>query len=87
MRLHLRRDPLERALQPDAAVEVVGHRGDDQDDQERRRTASSTMNCEERQLEDVEADVLVELRVLDAEVDAVGEQDPAAATATRRRRP
>ena len=42
VRLHLRGHPLERALQADAAVQVVRDRGDDQDDDERRRTASRT---------------------------------------------
>ena len=75
--LHLRRDPLERRLEADAAVEVVEHRGDDQD-HEQRRERPARDELEERQLEHVEADVAVELRVLDAEVGGVREQDPVA---------
>ena len=62
VRLHLRRHPLQRALEPDAAVEVVRDRGDEQHDDE---TGEEPVDHEldERQLEDVEADVLVELRV------------------------
>ena len=67
MRLHLRRDPLERALEPDPAVEVVRDRGDDEHDHEPGEQPLGD-ELQERQLEDVEADVLVELRVLRAEV-------------------
>ena len=66
VRLHLRRDPLERALEPDPAVEVVRDRGDDEHDHQAGEQPVDD-ELEERQLEDVEADVLVELRVLDAE--------------------
>ena len=62
VRLHLRRDPLERALEPDAAVEVVRDRGDEQHDHEPGEQPVDDER-QERQLEDVEADVLVELRV------------------------
>ena len=75
--LHLRRDPLERRLQADAAVEVVEHRGDDQD-HEQRRERPSRDELEERQLEHVEADVAVELRVLDPELRRMREEDPVA---------
>ena len=69
---------------PDTAVEVVRDRGDEQHDHE---TGEQPLEHEldERQLEDVEADVLVELRILDAEVDAVREEDPLLATAPTRR--
>ena len=77
MHLDLRRDALPRALHPDAAVEVVEHRGDDQHDEERRERPSHR-ELEERQPEHVEPDVLAELRILLAEVDRVPEQDPAA---------
>ena len=67
MRLHLRGHPLERRLQADAAVEVVRQRGDDEDDDQAREEPVEDER-EERQPEHVEADVHVELRVLDPEV-------------------
>ena len=73
--LDLRRHPLERALQPDAAVQVVEHRGDDQHD-EQRREDPARRELQERQPEHVERDVLVELRILDPERRGVREQDP-----------
>jgi len=73
--LHLRGDALERALEPDPAVEVVRDRGDEQHDHEPGEEPLEH-ELDERELEDVEADVLVELRILDAEVDAVREEDP-----------
>ena len=66
---------LQRALEADAAVEVVRDRGDEQHDDEPGEEPVDH-ELDERQVEDVEADVLVELRVLDAELDAVREQDP-----------
>jgi hypothetical protein len=67
---------LERCLQADATVEIVEHRGDDQHD-EKRRERPARDELEEREPEHVEADVLVELRILHAEVARVGEEDPA----------
>ncbi len=75
VRLHLRRDPLGRALEPDAAVEVVGDGRDEQHDHEAGEQPVDD-EPDERQLEDVEADVLAELRVGLVEVDPVREQDP-----------
>ena len=49
---------------PDAAVEVVRDRGHEQHDDEAGEQPVDD-EAQERQLEDVEADVLVELRVLD----------------------
>ena len=40
VRLHLGRDALERALEPDPTVQVVRDRGDEEHDHEHRRTAS-----------------------------------------------
>ena len=73
--LHLRRDPVARRAHPDAAVEVVGDGGDDEHDEQRREQPPDEEG-EERQPEHVEADVGVELRVLDPEVAGVGEEDP-----------
>ena len=74
--LHLGRHPLERALDPDPAVEVVGDGRDEQDDDEGGERPLED-EAQERQREDVEADVGAELRVaLAAEGDAVAEQDP-----------
>ena len=74
--LDLRRDPLgRRALHPDAAAEVVRGGGDDQHDDQRHEQPVHREG-QERELEDVEPDVDPELRVLDAEVDPVAEQDP-----------
>ncbi len=73
--LHLRRHPLERALEPDPAVQVVEHGRDDQHHQQRGEDPARR-ELQERQPEDVEGDVLVELRVLDAERGRVREQDP-----------
>jgi hypothetical protein len=53
----------------------VGHRDHDEDDQQRGEQPVDHEG-QERQLEHVEPDVAVELRVLDAEVAAVGEQEP-----------
>ncbi len=77
VRLHLGRHALQRALEPDPAVEVVRDRGDQQHDHEPGEEPLEH-ELDERELEDVEADVLVELRILDAEVDAVREKDPLA---------
>ena len=75
MGLDLRRHLLQRRLEPDAAVEVVGDGGDDQDDDQRREEPVDD-ELGERQLEDVEADVAVELRVPAQEGDLVAEQQP-----------
>ena len=82
MGLDLRRHPLARSLQPDAAVQVVGDgRDDDHDDHRREQPVDD--EAQERQREDVEADVDAEERVLLPEVDAVGEQDPVVPLARR----
>jgi hypothetical protein len=74
--LDLRGDPLQRALDPDAAVEVVGHRGHEQDDDEGGEGPLED-EAEEGQGEDVEAEVGPELRVgLPAEGNAVAKEDP-----------
>ena len=73
--LDRRLDPLAHGLESDAAVEVVEHRGHDQRDDQGAEQPSNH-KARERHLEDVEADVLAELGVLDAEVAAVGEQQP-----------
>ena len=86
MRLHLRRDALQRRLQPDAAVEIVGHQRNHQhDDQRRERPVHQELV--EGQPEDVEAQVLVEQGVLRAElhVGAVSEEDPFVPLALSRR--
>ena len=75
VRLHLGRHPLAGRLQTDPTVEVVRHGGDDQDDHERREQPAD-QEAQERQLEDVETDVLVEQGVTLVEVDAVGEEQP-----------
>ena len=77
MRLHLGRHPLTGRLHPDAAVQVVGDRGDDDDDQHGGEQPVHD-EPQERQREDVEADVGVEVRILLTEVDAVREEDPVA---------
>ena len=53
----------------------MGHGGDQQDDDQRGEQPGDHER-QEGQLEDVEADVGVELRVLHTEVDAVDEQQP-----------
>ena len=73
MDLYLGGDSLTSGLDPDAAVHVMGDRGDDRHDDERPEHPAD-QELYERQLEDIEADVLVELRVFDAEVHAVEEQ-------------
>ena len=84
VQLHLRRDPPALGLQPDPAVQVVGDRGDDQHD---HRGGEQPVDDErqERQLEDVEADVDMELRVLDVEGHVVPEQQPLLPLARRAR--
>ena len=69
--LHLRRHPVVLGAHADAAVEVVGDGGDDEHDQQRREQPADE-EAQERQLEDVEADVGAELRVLDAEARGCG---------------
>ena len=64
--LDLGADPAVLHLEPDATVEVVGDRGDDEDDHERREEPVDHER-QERQAEHVEADVLAELGILDAE--------------------
>jgi hypothetical protein len=63
-------------LETNAAVQVVPDRAHDEDDEQ---CGEHPTDCEafERQPEDVEPDVLVELRILDVEVGRVGKQDPA----------
>ncbi len=73
--LHRRRHLLERAPHPDPAVEVVSH-GHHQEHDDEGREGPLEQELEERELEDVEAHVGVELWILDPEVDAVPEQDP-----------
>ena len=70
------------ALQPHPAEEVVhGQRA--QHGQRHRGEAHAEQVAPERVVEDVEADVDVELRVLDAEVAAVAEQHPLLPVALR----
>ena len=72
-------------LGQDPAVEVMEDDGDDErDDQDRQRPVDDEVH--ERELEDVEADVLVELGVLNPEVAAVAEEDPVLPLADRARR-
>ncbi len=66
--------PLPR-LQADPAVEVVGHAGDDQHHHEGFEEPAQ-QEVDERQLEDVEADVPVILGVVDTEAGVVAEQIP-----------
>ena len=68
VRLDLGRHALTGRLHPDAAVQVVGDRGDDDDDQ---HCGEQPVHDEpqERELEHVEADVGVEERILLTEVD------------------
>ncbi len=73
--LHLGGDPRPGVLHADPTIEVVGHGRDDEDDRQGGEQPGDHEG-QERQLEDVEADVGVELRVLDAEVHPVGEQEP-----------
>ena len=76
MPLDLAAHPLRRRLGPDPAVEVVGHGRDDGDDDDAGERPVDHER-QERQPEHVEAHVLAELRVDDAEVLGVGEEDPA----------
>ena len=73
MRARGRGEPLARRLQLDAAVEVVDDRRDDQA-QEGRGEAEAHEIAQERQPERVERHVGAELRVVDPERLAVGEQ-------------
>ena len=73
--LDLRGHPLEGALEADPTVEVVLDRGDDQHDHEPGEQPLGD-ELEERELEDVEADVLVELGIDLVEALVVGEEDP-----------
>ena len=57
MQLDLGRDPAVLDLEADPAVQVVGDRGDDEDDDEGREQPVHDEG-QERQAEDVEADVL-----------------------------
>ena len=70
MQLHLGADPAVLDLEADAAVQVVRDRGDDEDDDEGREQPVDHEG-QERQAEDVEADVLAELRVVHPEADRV----------------
>ena len=86
VRLDGRAHPGQAALGLDPAVEVVEHHRDGQrHDQDGQRPVHD--EDQERELEDVEADVLVELGVGDAEVAAVAEQDPVVPLPDRPRRP
>ena len=73
--LHQRVDPLSRSLEADPAVQVVGDDGDDEDHRQSQEGPAHEEG-EERQLEDVEADVHVELRILYPERHGVAEEDP-----------
>ena len=75
VRLHGRSHPRQAALGLDPAVEVVeDHRDGQRHDQDGQRPVDD--EDQEGELEDVEADVLVELGVGDVEEAAVAEQDP-----------
>ena len=74
--------PVADALQADPAEDVVHRQRADQG-QHHGGEADAEQVAPERQLEDVEADVDAELRVLDAEVTAVAEQQPLAPPALR----
>ena len=85
VRLHRRSHPGQAPLGLDPPVEVVEHDGDGQrHDEDGQRPVDD--EGQEGQLEDVEADVLVELGVRDIEVAAVAEQDPVVPLADRPRR-
>ena len=72
-------------LGQDPAVEIVEDDGDDErDDQDGQRPVDDEVH--ERELEDVEPDVLVELGILDPEVAPVAEEDPVLPFADRARR-
>jgi hypothetical protein len=68
-------DPRRGALRPDPTVQIVEHHGDHQDDHQHHQ-GPVHHELEERELEDEEPDVQAELRILDTEGYAVGEQDP-----------
>jgi hypothetical protein len=68
-------DAVAAGLQPDAAVEVVGRGGQD-DGEEQRAEQEPDHHALERIREREVRDVLVELRVLDPEVDAVPPLEP-----------
>ena len=71
--LHRRRDPLARTLEADAPAEILGH-GRDQEHHDHRFEGPPEQELDERQLEDVEADIVVPLLVGGAEAHAVAEQ-------------
>ena len=73
--LDLRRHLLHGGLEADPAVEVVGHRGDDEDDHDRREQPVGH-ELHEGQLEDVEADVAFEEGVVGPEGLLVAEEHP-----------
>ena len=76
--------PRDSPLGQDPAVEVVeDRRHDERHDQDGQRPVDDEV--QEGQLEDVEADVLAELRVLDPEIAAVAEEDPVLPFADRAR--
>ena len=75
MRFDLRGDVVALYLQADAAVEVVLHRGDQQDHDEREEQPVREER-KERQPEDVETDVLVEQRIDLIEVHRMCEEQP-----------
>ena len=75
VRLDLWGDLLAGCLHPNATVEVVGDRGDDEDDDDRGEQPSHD-EPPERQLEDEEADVAPELRIGNVEGHVIAEEDP-----------
>ena len=83
VQLDLGADPAVLDLEADPAVQVVRHRGDDEDDDEGREQPVDDER-QEGQAEDVEADVLAELRVLHSEADRVVEEQPLLPLAGRR---
>ena len=77
-------DPRRRALEPEAAVQVVAYARDDED-HEQRDKGPVHEEGQERQLEHVEADRLVELGVHRPEGLAAAEQEPVLPLVARRR--
>ena len=84
MRSDTRVDPWGGALEPEPAVEVVADARDDQDHQERHKGPVDEEG-QERQLEHVETDRLVELRICHSEGLAAAEQEPVLPLVARRR--
>ena len=84
MRLDGVGDPDASGLDAYATVEEVRCRRDDRDDDQRSERPGDR-RAEERQFEQVEADVAVELRVFDPHRLGVAEQDPVVPLAHHRR--